>query len=251
MDKRKLVNEVAKASGDKKNAQAVVDWISSPFDKAPLTLDESEKKKFLELLNVTEEKVKKLEHQKQDWWMAEIYLRKGLCAEEIFEKERQAPIWRRAYEYALKSKNNEVIIQSALSLGFDLFQFTTSIGEISEIHMNAIRAICAHGAATSTRLRIMGINLFNFWSQIEYRRLSERELKAKQYIIDGAKSLEKAGFDADMAAPIMIILISILFEFEDPCLEWAYQETAIIDIPVPEDVKKKIDAVKPKFMTSE
>lgn len=250
MDKRKLINEIAKTAGDKKGAQAVVDWISSPFDKTPQPFDDPEKKKFIELLTVTEEKLKKLESQKPDWWMAEVYLRKGLCTEGIFEKERQFPIWRKAYEYAMKSKNNEVLVQAALSLGFDFYEFTSSIGEITELHINAVKAICAHGAATSTRLRIMGINLFNFWSQINYRRLSERELKAKQMIIDSAKSLERAGFDEDRAAPIMILLIASLFDFEDPSLEWAYHETAIIDMPVPDDVKKRLETLKPKFEPS-
>jgi len=249
MDKRKLINEIANTVGDKKGAQAVVDWISSPFDKIPQPFDDSEKKKFIELLTVTEEKIKKAEKQKPDWWIAEVYLRKALCAEGILEKERQFPIWRKAYEYAMKSENNEVLVQSALSLGFDFYEFTSSIREIMEIHISAVKAICAHGAATSTRLRIMGINLFNFWHQINFRRLSERELKAKQYIIDSAKSLESAGFDQDQAAPVMVLLIASLFDFEDPALEWAYHETAIIDIPVPEDVKKKLDALMPKFGT--
>jgi hypothetical protein len=251
MDKRKLVNEIAKTVGDKKGAQDVVDWISSPFDKTPQPFDDSEKKKFVELLAVTEEKLRKVEKQKPDWWMAEIYLRKGLSSAGILEKERQFPIWRKAYEYAMKSENNEVLVQSALSLGFDFYEFTSSIREIIEIHISAVKAICAHGAATSTRLRIMGINLFNFWHQINFRRLSERELKAKQWIIDSAKSLESAGFDEDQAAPIMVLLIASLFEFDDPALEWAYHETAIIDIPVPDGIKKKLDAMKPKFVTSD
>ena len=106
--------------------------------------------------------------------------------------------------------------------------------------MNCVKAICASGAAITSRLRIIGINLFDFWRQLEYRRLSEHDLKAKQFIIDGAKSLQKAGFDDDSAAPVMILLISKAFDFEDPGLEWAQMETAVLGIPVPEDIKSKI-----------
>jgi hypothetical protein len=249
MNKRDLIKEVAKVVGDKKDAQEVVNWIFSPFDNGPQLVDDPEKIKFIELLNKTEEKVAKLAHEKMDWWMAEIYLRKGICAEGVLQKEKQFPLWRHAYEYALKSRNNEVIVQSALSLGFDFVEFTESIREVLDIHMNSIKAICAQDTATSTRLRIMGINLFNFWRQIEFRRLSEHDLKAKQVVIDGAKGLEKACFDEDRAAPVMIILISNLFQFEDPALEWAQVEVAILDIPIPDDIRKRMGSMKLNFAT--
>jgi hypothetical protein len=251
MNKRDLVNEVSKVVDTKKDAQAVVNWIFSPFDKAPGLPDDSEKIKFIELLNVTEGKVIKMAREDQAWWMSEIYLRKGICSEGVFQKEKQFPLWRQAYEYALKSRNNEVIVQSALSLGFDFVEFTASIMEVLEIHMNSIRAICAQDVATSTRLRIMGINLFNFWRQIEFRRLSERDLKAKQLVIDSAKSLEKACFDEERASPVMILLISKLFEFDDPCLEWAQMEAAILDIPIPDGIIKKMGHMKLKSGASD
>jgi hypothetical protein len=59
-------------------------------------------------------------------------------------------------------------------------------------------------------------------------------------VMDSAKSLEKEGFDEERAAPIMIMLISKLFEFEDPGLEWAQHEAAILDLSVPDNVKRKI-----------
>jgi hypothetical protein len=239
-----LVNKMAKAIDNLKDAKALVKGVFSPLDEALASSDDSTKNKFIELLNRAEKKVGQMGGEKQGWWMSEIYLRKGRCARGILDKAKEYPFWKQAFEYAMKAKNHEVIIQSCLELGFDFVEFTSSIREILEIQMNCVRAVCAEGTAIHTRLRIIGINLFNFWHQLEYRRLSERDLKAKQLVIDSAKSLEKAGFDEDRAAPVMIILISKVFEFNDPCLEWAHLETGVLDIPVPDDVKKKIGSLQ-------
>jgi len=246
MSKADLINEAAKALGSIKDSKTLVDGVFSPFDDALETADDSEKNKLIDLLNQAEKKVEKIGGKNRDWWMSEVYLRKGRCAKGIFKTEKEYPFWKQAYDYARKSGNNEVIIQSGLSLGFEFVQFTTSIREILEIQMNCIKAVCAQGAAIHTRLRIMGVNLFSFWHQLEYRRLSEHDLKAKQLVIDGAKSLEKAGFDDDMAAPIMILLISKAYDFDDPSLEWAKHEAAVLDPQVPETIKTKIESYKLK-----
>jgi|GEM_PF-3743565 len=230
---------------------ALIEGVFLQIDNALETSDDSEKKKFLELLDQTEEKVSKMGDKDRDRLMSEICLRKGRCARGIMERGKEYQFWKQASEYARKSDNHEVIIQSALSLGFEFVEFTESIREILEIQMSCIRAICRQGTAIHTRLRIMGINLFSFWHQLEFRRLSERDLKAKQMVIDGAKSLEKAGFDDERAAPVMILLISKVFDFNDPCIGWAQHETAVIDVPIPEDVKKKIESMMFKTAASD
>jgi hypothetical protein len=240
MTKVELVNKVAKAIDNAKTSKALLKGAFSPLDKAFESAGDSTKKDFLDLLNKAEEKIKKLRVKNEEWWMAEIYFRKGRYAKGLFEKPREYRLWKDAYDYALKGDNYEVTIQSGLSLGFEFYEFTSSIKEILAIHINCIKAVCAQGDAIHTRLRIIGINLFNFWRQIEFRRLSESELKAKQYVIDGAKNLEGSGFDEDRAAPIMILLISKVYGFTDPCLEWAQLESAIIDIRIPDDIKQKI-----------
>lgn len=250
MNKGDLVNEVEKVLGTIKDTQALVDGVFSPLDNAFQASQDSEKDKFIELLNETEEKVKQMVEVNQDWWLSEIYLRKGRLAKGIYEKEKEYLFWKQAYKYALKSNNNEVIFQSGFSLGFEFFEFTTSIREILEIQMNCIKAICAQDTAILTRLRIMGINIFNFWRQIEYRRLSEHDLKAKQLVIDCAKTLEQASFDEDRASPIMIMLIAKAFEFDEPCLEWAQHEAAILDVPIPESIKRKIGSLNLNIETS-
>jgi len=240
VNNKALTNNVAKAIGALKDAHELVDEVFSPFDNALQTLDNATKEKFIELLDNAETKVKQIEAGRQDWWLSEIYLRKGRCAKDIFDKSREYHLWKRAYEYAVKSNNHEVRVQSSFELGFSFVQFTTSIRDILEIQMNCVKAICSQGSAILSRLSIIGINLFDFWRQLEYRRLSESDLKAKQYVLEGAKSLQEAGFDDHKAAPLMILLISKVFDFDDPGIEWAKLEAGILDIPIPEDVKAKI-----------
>jgi len=242
MKKKQQAKKTAKATGTGKSLRTQVERILSQVDKSFETSGDAEKKKLLEQLNEIEKKVEKAGGRDRGWWISEISLRKGRCAREIMEKQQEYKFWKQAYDYARKSGNHEVAVQSGLELGFDFYEFTTSIRDITEIHMDCVRAICAQGTAIHTRLRIMGINLFNFWRQIQYRRLSEHDLKAKQMVIDGAKSLEKAEFDEDRAAPVMIMLIAKLYEFEDPALEWAHLESAVLDVQVPQDVRKKIGA---------
>ena len=240
MNKGDLIKQVAKVLAAEKNTQAAIDNVFSLLDSEFQGLDDSEKNEFIELLDDTEEKVKQLGDKDQDQWMSEIYLRKAVCAKGIFERQKEHFLWKQAYEYGLKSENNEVIFQSCHALGFDFYEFTRSIREILEFQMDSIKAVCAQGTKIFTRLKLTGMNLFNFWRQIEFRRLSEHDLKAKKMVMDGAKSLEKADFDEERAAPIMIMLISKLYDFEDPCLEWAQHEAAILDIPIPDSIKRKI-----------
>ncbi|MBN1627686.1 MAG: hypothetical protein JW944_14290 [Deltaproteobacteria bacterium] len=245
MKNKQQTKKKTKTAGAGKGLKAQVEGILSQVDNSLETSGEADKKKLLQQLNEIEKKVRDAGGKDQDWLISEINLRKGRCAREVLEKQQEYKLWKHAYDLALKIGNHEVVVQSGLELGFDLYEFTTSIREITEIHMNCVRAVCAQGAAIHTRLRIIGINLFNFWRQIQYRRLSEHDLRAKQMIIDSAKSLEKAEFDEDRAAPVMIMLIAGLYGYDDPSLEWAHLETAVLDVQLPEDVRKKIGAPSP------
>jgi hypothetical protein len=239
---KETISKAAKAIAALKNLDELNDGVLAPFDNASTTLDDSTKKKFVELLDNAEVRIKELAGEKQDWWLSEIYLRKARCAQGILEKPQEHHAWKRAYEFGVKSDNHEVSVQSSFELGFSFVEFTASIREILEIQMNCIRAICKQASAIHSRLRIIGINLYDFWSQLEFRRLSESDLKAKQFVLDSAKSLKEAGFEDDNAAPLMILLISKVFDFDDPSIEWAKLEAGILDVSIPEEVKRRISS---------
>lgn len=212
-----------------------------PLDNDLSSVDDSTKRVLIQLLGKAEEKVIQLGGPMKDWWLSEIFMRKGRCAKGVLDRSGEYPFWKSAFNHAQKAANQEVILQSSLELGFGFVEHTGSLREMLEMQMQCVRAICAKDVATTSRLRIIGVNLFDFWCQLEYRRLSEHDLTAKQFVIDSAKSLKSAGFDDDSASPIMILLISKVFDFNDPALEWARMETAILGLPVPEDVVRKIN----------
>jgi hypothetical protein len=52
--------------------------------------------------------------------------------------------------------------------------------------------------------------------------------------------MESADFDDETAAPVMILLISKVFDYDHPTLEWAHMEAGVLHIPIPGDVKEKL-----------
>jgi hypothetical protein len=242
MNKSDLIKKVKNAIENLKDPQELTEGIFPSLDTALELSDGETKKEIVDLLGNMESKIIEIGGGRKEWWLAEIYLRKGRYARGVIDKKREYSFWKDAREYARRSENHEMDVQSSLELGFTFVEFTSSLREILEIQMNCLKAICAAGTATTSRLRIIGINIYDFWRQLEYRRLSEHDLKAKQYIIDSAKSLESAGFDDETAAPVMVLLMSRLFDYEDPALEWAEMEASVLYVPIPDDVKKKIEA---------
>lgn len=240
MSKTDFIDKISKTIDNLKDLQALADGVFPDLDRALETADDATKWKIVELLGKAEEKVREMGEEKKAWWLSEIYLRKGRYARGVIDKKREYSHWKDAYAYAVEAGNHEAAVHSSLELGFTFVEFTSSLRDILEIQINCVKAICAGDVATTSRLRIVGINLYDFWRQLEYRRLSEHDLKAKQYIIDSTKSLESAGFDNETAAPVMILLISKVFDFEDPALEWARVEAGVLFTPVPEDVKEKL-----------
>ncbi len=240
MNSINLVEAAAKLIDRLDDPQTLANDAFLPFDDGIQSSDDATKRQCFELLKTAEEKIRQSDSEKKNWWLSEICLRKARCARGIIDRKREYSYWKDARNYAVEAGNHEVCLQSSLELGFTFVEFTSSLREILEIQMSCVKAICAGDVATTSRLRIIGVNLFDFWRQLEYRRLSEHDLKAKQFIIDSAKSLERAGFDDDSAAPVMILLISKVFDFDAPALEWAKMETTVLYIPVPEDIKQKL-----------
>lgn len=240
MSKTDVIDGFAKVIDEFENPKDLVEKVLSPIDNEHETFDGADKEKCLELLGKAEEKLRRSEDGQKEWWLSEIYMRKARCSRGIVDRKREYAHWKDARSYANQSDNHEMRLHSSLELGFGFVEFTSSLRDMLEIQMDCVRAICAADVATTSRLRIIGINLFDFWRQLEYRRLSEHDLKAKQFILDSAKSLESAGFDDETAAPVMILLITRLYEFEAPALEWAEMEAGVLFIPIPEDVKEKL-----------
>ena len=231
------IGEFAKVVENFQDPQTLVEKVLSTIDNEHESFDDTTKQKCFDLLGKAEKKIRRNADEKKEWWLSEIYMRKARCGRGVVDRKREYACWKDARSYAMQAGNHEMRLHAGLELGFGFVEFSSSLRDILETQMDCIRAICTGGVATSSRLRIVGINLFEFWRQLEYRRLSEHDLKAKQYIIDSAKSLAAAGFDGETAAPLMIMLISKVFDYEDSALEWAKMEAGILFLPVPEDIQ--------------
>jgi hypothetical protein len=240
MSKKDLIAGFSKVIDNFKDPQDLVEKVLTPIDNEHEAFDDADKKKALELLEKAEEKIRQADDKQKEWWLSELYMRKARCSRGVVDRKREYNHWKDARSYASQSDNHEMQLHSSLELGFSFVEFTSSLRDMLEIQMDCVRAICEGDVATTSRLRIIGINLFDFWRQLEYRRLSEHDLKAKQYILDSAKSLESAGFDDETAAPVMILLISKVFDYDHPTLEWAQMEAGVLHIPIPDDVKGKL-----------
>jgi hypothetical protein len=240
MSKTDLINGFAKVIENFNDPQDLVEKVLSPIDNEQESFDGSDKKKCLELLGKAEEKIRQAGGGKKAWWLSELYMRKARCSRGIVDRKREYAHWKDSRSYAVQSDNHEMCLHSSLELGFSFVEFTSSLRDMLDIQMDCVRAICDGDVATTSRLRIIGINLFDFWRQLEFRRLSEHDLKAKNFILDSAKSLEAAGFDEETAAPVMILLISRVFDYDHPTLEWAQMESGVLHIPIPGDVKEKM-----------
>jgi hypothetical protein len=240
MSKTDLIDGFAKVIDGFNAPRDLVEKVFSPIDNEHESFDASDKRTCLELLGKAEEKIRSMEGVELEWWLSELYMRKARCGRGVVDRKREYAHWKDARSYAAQSDNHEIQLHSSLELGFSFVEFTSSLREMLDIQMDCVRAICDGDVATTSRLRIIGINLFDFWRELEYRRLSEHDLRAKQYILDSAKSLESAGFDDETAAPVMILLISKVFDYDHPTLEWAQMEAGILHIPIPDDIKEKL-----------
>ena len=203
------------------------------IDKNIPSLENSRKGELIELLTKIESSLKESKNTNLDWWLAEIYLIEAKLSVDIYKKSQQYSYWSKAYKHGIKSSNQNVIIESAHCLSFVYADFSESIKNLAEIQFSIIKGISSQNC-NFERLEGIGNNLFNGWNNLDWRRLSTDDLKAKYALMDGAKELKKANYNAQEASPIMILLLCSIFDFKDKITEWArgmIQKEKIDNIP--------------------
>jgi hypothetical protein len=212
-----------------------------PFYNKLSLIKNPRKEKLIKLFTEIEHYIKELQNTNLDWWLAEIYLINAKLSVDIYKKNQQYPYWSKAYKYGIKSDNQNVIIESAHSLSFVYAEFSDSIKNLAEIQFDIIKGISSQNC-NFERLENIGINLFKLWNNLDWRRLSTDDLKAKYALMDGAKELKKANYNAKEASPIMILLLCSIFDFKGNIIEWTknlIQKEKIDNIPT--FVKDKIE----------
>ena len=203
------------------------------IDKNISFLENLRKKELIKLFIKIESYLKESQNKSLNWWLAEIYLINAKLSVDIYKKNQQYPYWSKAYKYGIKSDNQNVIIESAHSLSFVYAEFSDSIKNLAEIQFDIIKGISSQNC-NFERLENIGINLFKLWNNLDWRRLSTDDLKAKYALMDGAKELKKANHNAKEASTIMILLLCSIFDFKGNIIEWTknlIQKEKIDNIP--------------------
>jgi len=230
---------------DPKKVRGGIKYLSQcvflPFDNKLSLIKNPRKEELIKIFTEIEHYIEEVQNTNLDWWLAEIYLIEAKFSVDIFKKNQQYSYWEKAYKYGIKSNNQKVIIDSAQTLSFSYAGFSKSIKCLAEIQFSIIKGISSQNC-NFERLEVIGINLFNGWNNLDWRRESTDDLKAKYALMDGAKKLKKANFSAQQASPIMILLLSSVFDFKNNITEWAknlIQKEKIDNIP--SFVKDKIE----------
>ncbi len=190
------------------------------IDKNISFLKDSRKFDLLKLCSKIEDHLTKLQYTNLDWWLAEIYLIQAKLSLDIIDRNQQYSYWSKAYKHGINSSNQNVIIESAHSISFIYPDFSESIISVAEKQFSIVKGISTQDC-NYERLEGIGINLFNGWSNLDWRRESTYDLKAKYALMDGAKELKKANFSAHQASPIMILLLCSVFDFQNKVTELA------------------------------
>ena len=204
-----------------------------PFNNKLSLIKNPRKEELIKLFKKIESCIQELQITNLNWWLAEIYLIEAKLSEDIYKKNQQYSYWGKAYKYGIKSDNQKVIIDSAQILSFCYAGFSESIKNLAEIQFSIIKGISSQNC-NFERLEVIGINLFNGWNKLDWRSESTYDLKAKYALMDGAKKLKKANYNAQEASPIMLLLLCSVFNFKDKITEWArgmIQKEKIDNIP--------------------
>lgn len=213
--------------------------VFSRLDHVLFQLDISRRKKFISLLTTVESIVRNSRSENTNWWLAEICFRKAKLNEDIGTEEERHRLWKTAYEEGLLANNNSVIIESTHQLGFKYYEFSGSIKVLAEIHFALVSTISSQNRELD-KLETVGSNLFNFWRTIDFWVIAVSDYKAKETLLDGARSLCSIGLSSKDAAPVMILLLSSIYSFKGPAVDWAMEKIINIKASLPKNIQSHL-----------
>jgi hypothetical protein len=209
--------------------------IFSNLDKLINSLPPTEHFSILKLLDkIKTEIIKDASIQNREWWLAEIYSRilkvnklnnaPGRILYELAGNE---------YKYGLKSNNASAIIESGNFYGYP--SEIWNMKAVVDIHLEILKSIEAQDS-DSKRLRIHGLNLFAYWSKIDYKHLSEHELRINKTMRESSRILLKTHMNPDSACPIILLLLASLYNYRGKATEWAVNQIIEKNINIPAEV---------------
>ena len=96
---------------------------------------------------------------------------------------------------------------------FELGRFHPSLLEAARTQHDLFLCIEALGLDQAS-VGALGKNLFKYWRRVDWRRLSERDLRAKSMLLDVAKELIAEGFSEDEAGPVLVASLLRAFDHD-------------------------------------
>ncbi len=175
----------------------------------------------------------------EPYWRGETSLRRAFVARARGEQGYAAKRFRQALENANKSEDASVLIAAGHALGFELTSEATSLREAAEFQFSAVRGIEIQKSEYE-RLLTVAHNLYSFWRNMRYSRLSEYDLKAKKLLKDSATDMEEGGVPRETAEAAMLLLLCKLYDHKGPCIEYVATHRPVTLETLPEDVKQKL-----------
>jgi hypothetical protein len=175
------------------------------------------------------------------FWEAEI-----LCGRARVSQRRgddrghTVRLWRQAMTQAIAIQNWRVMLMAGLALGFKFAGQTQSFRQLADYQFQCLRGAELGGVS----VEFLGSNLFGLWRQLDYRRLSEKDLETKRMLMDSAHDMDSAGTPESVAGRAMVLLLARLHQHEGPSVEWAERELSGDYGTIPEDVRCRLEGVQ-------
>jgi hypothetical protein len=169
------------------------------------------------------------------FWLAEILLRRARIAklhDEVLG--RVSRLFEEALEQATAGANAIVMMMAGHALAFELVEHTGSLRALAQRQFEALRGTELAGGSFET----FGRNLFQAWSVLEYRRLSEHDLEAQKALMESARRMDRAGTASEIADPAMVLILARLFDHSGPATEWAEAKVRDRRASLPEHVRQ-------------
>ena len=146
-------------------------------------------------------------------WRPYLAYAAGRCFKLLERGEKAYAEFREATRAAIECGFWHIGADSGFESAFVLGRYHTSLREAASAQYDLF--LCLEGKGITREDAIgFGINLFRFWSKVEWRRLSEKDIRAKDYLLNVARRLTTDGFNGQEAAPILVSSLLKAFDHQ-------------------------------------
>jgi len=188
------------------------------------------------LLEIEGMKLKNLE-----WWRGELLLRIARLSEKyVVVRDEKFKAWNQVFDIGKQTDNSYAMIESGHYLAFQYVEFFSMKG-LGEMQFRVIGKLRL--SENLDKLKKFGEDMYIVWRSLNWKKLSEHDIKTKKLLLESARELKAKGFEDGEAGPVMILLLSNLYNFRADILAWAIEElnkNKTLD-KIPRDVKIKIE----------